>query len=216
MTKHPEFLFAIVASYLTPEEGRELRKYTGSVTYRYSKNGNTYKNGVLHSFEDNPATETPICKTWYKDGMRHREGDLPAVIYNTNEGHKEWCKNGLLHRDGDLPAVERGNYKAWYKNGLLHREGDLPAVVDSDRQIWCVNGVVHREGDLPAKIGRNIQLWYKQGKHHRENGLPAVVTPDFSVWFLYDYVYWESHKCLCLNSLTLAIHILRRLFISFD
>ena len=70
-------------------------------------------------------------QVWYKNGKRHREGDLPAIEYLG--GRKEWYQNGQLHREGDLPAIE--NYdgtKEWWKNGKQHREGDLPVVVYSD------------------------------------------------------------------------------------
>ena len=34
---------------------------------------------------------------YYKNGVLHRDGDLPAVI--TVRGHKEYWKNGKRHRD---------------------------------------------------------------------------------------------------------------------
>lgn len=51
-------------------------------------------------------------------------------LIEDENGDKYWYKKGLLHRDGDLPAVELSNgTKAWYKDGLLHRDDDLPAIV---------------------------------------------------------------------------------------
>ena len=39
---------------------------------------------------------------YYKNGVLHRDGDLPAVI--TVGGHKEYWKNGQRHRDNG-PAI---------------------------------------------------------------------------------------------------------------
>lgn len=58
----------------------------------------------------------------------HREGDLPAVIWE--DGSQEWWKNGQTHRDGDLPAIIWCNVaQFWYKNGQLYRDGNLPAEI---------------------------------------------------------------------------------------
>jgi len=54
------------------------------------------------------------------------------------DGTKTWYQNGLLHRDNDQPAVIRryGN-KNWFQNGKLHRDNDLPAIIHSDgSQFW--------------------------------------------------------------------------------
>jgi len=78
---YPEFMFAIVAAYLPKREGDDLRSVAGSVVFRHGdRDGNTYKNGVLHSYTDMPALVTETEKIWYLNGQRHREGDLPAVI----------------------------------------------------------------------------------------------------------------------------------------
>lgn len=55
------------------------------------------------------ATHVERCTIYYKNGLRHRDNDLPAY-YSLYE--IKWYKNGLLHRDtyGEnnqlLPAVE--------------------------------------------------------------------------------------------------------------
>jgi len=63
--------------------------------------------GQLHSFDDEPALITPFGESWYKEGLLHRENDLPADV---------------------IPGVSKG----WYKEGLLHRENNLPAYVEYD------------------------------------------------------------------------------------
>ena len=107
--------------------------------------------------------------TWYKEGLKHRDGDLPAVVWYS--GRREWYKNGLLHRDGDLPAIVWSDgSQQWYKEGKIHRDGDLPAIVLSNGdQVWFKDGEQHRDGDLPAAIYDNgHQVWYKEGVFIRD------------------------------------------------
>jgi len=55
---------------------------------------------------------------WYKNGLSHRENDLPAIIYNT--GTMAWFINGERHRGNNLPAVIYYNgTMSWYKDGKL-------------------------------------------------------------------------------------------------
>ena len=65
--------------------------------------------------------KTDLCgtKSYYKNGERHRDGDLPAI--EDIDGTKKYYKNGELHRDGDLPAIEYANGdKEYYKNGIQY------------------------------------------------------------------------------------------------
>ena len=58
-------------------------------------------------------------KYWYKNGVFHRDNDLPAIEYA--DGYKAWYKNGERHRGNDLPAIEYSNgYKEWFKNGIRY------------------------------------------------------------------------------------------------
>jgi len=49
---------------------------------------------ILHSFDDEPASiwNDDDVKTWYKDGLRHRDNNLPAVIWSN--GNYAFYKNG--------------------------------------------------------------------------------------------------------------------------
>ena len=80
-------------------------------------------------------------KAWFKNGELHSFDDEPAIIHRN--GDKYWYKNEVLHRDGDLPAyIGINGVKQYYKNGKLHRDNDLPAVIDIDRDKWYYkNGV---------------------------------------------------------------------------
>jgi hypothetical protein len=160
---YPEYMFAILAAYLPEWQGNELRQVAGEVVFRHTdKKGNTYKNGVLHSYSDLPASIDNGVHSWYRDGKLHRDGDIPAVI---NGSKKAWYKHGKLHRDCDLPAVIDGdNYKEWYKNGERHRDGDRPALIGTNIFEWWKNGKIHRDHDLPALIDNEYLEWWIQGE----------------------------------------------------
>ena len=139
--KFPEFMCAIVASYIGEgEEGDYIRKYTGQIVIKDIIGSCTYMNGLLHSFDDKPA----------------------QLRFNK---YLIWYKKGLRHRDSDLPAVVSENLTVWYKEGNIHRDGDLPACVEKFKSEWWVNGKKHREADLPAVINNynNSQEWWKNG-----------------------------------------------------
>jgi len=68
-------------------------------------------------------------------------------------GSKYWKdKDGLLHRDGDLPAaIYADGSKYYYKNGNCHRDGDLPAVIFKNKYEYWLDGkhiltVKHKDG----------------------------------------------------------------------
>jgi hypothetical protein len=140
---YPEYMFAMIAAYLPKREGDDLRRVAGGVVFKHTDDsGNTYKNGLLHSYNDLPAVIVDDSNQWYRDGLLHREGDLPAVI---EADICEWYKNGVLHREGDNAAViavddDGDDYKLWYKNGVLHRDGDNPAAINGDSRQWWKNG----------------------------------------------------------------------------
>jgi len=117
---YPEYMFAIIAAYLHESEGRDLRRVAGSVVFRHEdRDGWTYKNGVLHSYNDKPAIINVNYQAWYQNGERHRECDLPAFI--------------------------SGDRQIWYKYGKRHREGDQPAIISRDKQEWYKNGECYRQ-----------------------------------------------------------------------
>jgi hypothetical protein len=78
---------------------------------------------------------------WWFNGVRHRDGGLPAEIMAN--GDKSWWVDGNVHRDYGLPAYEGSNGEKWWAvNGQLHRENDLPAVeLANGEKEWWLNGV---------------------------------------------------------------------------
>ena len=134
------------------------------------------KNGLPHRDNDLPAVEyVNGTNEWWYNGQRHRENNLPA-IENVN-GTKEWFYHDERHREGGEPAIENVNgTKEWWYHGQRHREGGEPAVEKANgTKEWWYNDERHRENDLPAvkKADRTKEWWY-HGKRHREGGEPAV------------------------------------------
>ena len=64
----PNEIHALISTFLD-EEGDIFRKQAGNVIIKEIRNGNTYSNGVLHSFNDQPA-EIWVNGTqkWYQNG----------------------------------------------------------------------------------------------------------------------------------------------------
>jgi hypothetical protein len=53
-------------------------------------------------------------ETWYKNGLLHRENDLPAIIWAT--GTKFWYKEGKCHRENRPAIIWNDGTKAYYLN----------------------------------------------------------------------------------------------------
>jgi len=84
---------------------------------------------------------------WYKYGKLHRING-PALIerlIDRNKTTESWYKNGKRHRDGELPAViihyDGSVSKRWYKNGKLHRINGPAVIGCNGSQLWYKNGV---------------------------------------------------------------------------
>lgn len=98
------------------------------------------------------------------NGELNSKYDLPAMIFAIN--NKYWYKDGIRHRDGNLPACECEDGKFWYKDGRRHRDDGLPACewVDGTRE-WYKNGKHYRDDGLPAiEWANGSKWWYKNGK----------------------------------------------------
>ena len=53
---------------------------------------------------------------YYKNGVLHRDGDLPAVI--SARGDLEYWKKGKRHRDNGPAIIRKDGVCSWYKNGV--------------------------------------------------------------------------------------------------
>ena len=68
--EYPEYMFAMITAFLPSNEGDDLRKVAGSVGFSSrDKDGNTYRNGLLHSYDDKHAiTNSDGSKEWWLEG----------------------------------------------------------------------------------------------------------------------------------------------------
>ena len=66
---YPQCMFAMLSAFAEGDEGNDLRRAAGRVFFRSTdSNGNTYRNGLLHSYDDQPSHTTIYQKMWHKDG----------------------------------------------------------------------------------------------------------------------------------------------------
>ena len=80
MWQLPREMYAEISRWLPNDDaGAIMRLLAGNVIIKEIRNGNTYANGLLHSFSDEPAMINYNNKYWYKFGKKHRI-DGPAVI----------------------------------------------------------------------------------------------------------------------------------------
>jgi hypothetical protein len=169
------YIFCLISTFV-PEHFKILTFMAGGRLVKEERNGCTYANGVLHSFDDKPALiDVNGTQYWYRQGHGHRDGDLPAVI---NTKIQLWLKEGCIHRENDRPAIiQADGNQFWAKNGEIHRENDQPAIVQADgTRQWFKNGKLHRENDNPAIVQANgTHFWVKNGEIHRENDNPAII-----------------------------------------
>ena len=142
---------------------------------------------------ENKQLDRKICS----DKIENDEPSVIAYYKNGNIMYEDWYRNGNRHRDGDLPAYieyydNKGliYFKSWWKNNEKHRDGDKPAYIqyDSDSKIiiesWWKNNEKHRaseEGDLPAHIEYNSngdivgEYWYQDDRLYRNNNKPVHI-----------------------------------------
>jgi hypothetical protein len=80
------------------------------------------------------------------DGIVHRDGDLPAIIWADET--QEWYKHGKLHRDNDKPAIVYANGdQEWWKNGKKY-EPEVSKITDDLLSMQYVNNHLHSEEKL--------------------------------------------------------------------
>ena len=76
---------------------------------------------------DPPTVVEHGIRKWKKDGVLHRDDDLPAVIYP--DGTELYYINGQKHREGDKPAVIfPDGTESYYKHGIEYTPESKPSV----------------------------------------------------------------------------------------
>lgn len=135
---------------------------------------------------------------WYKNGLLHQGGDLPALI-ETCSGYSQmiWYQNGKIHRDGDRPAhivrsinIIYHSMDIYYKDDLIHRDGDLPAHMSSyNRNLeWKIKGKRHRYGGPALFLYDSTVEFWLNGEYHRDDG-PAYIYKDRN----HEIVRWHTN-----------------------
>jgi hypothetical protein len=126
------------------------------------------KFGLLNSYNDQPSLIENGNLYWHKDGLLHRDNDLPSMIMNN--GDKYWYTNGNIGRLNEcLPYIEKTNGDKYY---LTNKFGCYK-IISHLNEIWFnKNNEYHRE-DGPAykvfdKYGiLKYKYWYTNGKLER-------------------------------------------------
>lgn len=111
-------------------------------------------------------TEEKWYKVTEKGAIKHRTGDLPAVIHSRNNDGSiiglRWYFDGKLHRIGDLAAeinyYKNGNLfsQYWYRHSRLHRDNGPARIYYNKDEIrsqqWYLNGVEYTEAQFQSKL----------------------------------------------------------------
>ena len=110
-------------------------------------------------------------KQWHLNKKNHRSKG-PAIEWKS--GEKWWIKNGLMHREGNLPAIENkiGENEYWIEDQkYILQENGTKEFID-------FHGNLHRDSGLPAiEYSNGDREWWLFGKRHRLDG-PAVIIGD--------------------------------------
>lgn len=144
----------------------------------YSYRATFDSKGRLHSYEGyGGGTEDELLPAVFRCLGADR------MKYFSDDDYQGWdlfyMKHGLKHRDGDQPAVTywfpagkpMSSYR-WYINGKKNREG-FPAHVEYHHENdyllkYYIDGEKHRD-DGPAVINSNGTVkWYTHGKFIKE------------------------------------------------
>jgi len=175
------------------------------------------KNGREHRSERDafgnvlPAVIFPDGSAYWKiDGRFHRESDLPASIYLSDEdpenSGRRWFFHGLEHRDTKDPVTGLtnpsyiscdGTEMHWCINGVFQRESDLPAIVTENESLWYLDGEVGRANGLPAIEYRNgDRSWLMNSDYHRDGDEPAIVEEGGTIqqWYRYGKRHRDGDK----------------------
>ena len=175
----PEFVYAMVLSYL--DENREhaelieiLRRYSGSVVYRYHIGNILFGNGIPLYIDDTPDViqhfdNGQLCYiAWMNDqGQLHREDGPAVIMYRRFKiSHQIWVTNGFIQNtDPDQPSMifhGRRPRKVWCQRLPLGLED---FVIDSDEVIDFDLHLIADRNVFPSEI-----TYYETGQVKSESG----------------------------------------------
>jgi hypothetical protein len=118
----------------------------------------TYQNGLLQSFDDNPAViDDRVDRLheleWRDEGKLHRSNDKPA---NISYNGLMWAINGFLHRVGKPAELSL--------NGALVQPG-----CDSIQDGWILP-IKYTSSEWNARSPITHESWLQYGKLHNSDG----------------------------------------------
>jgi hypothetical protein len=193
------------------EEGPAIHGKTISI---YMKNGEVNESSTSPSIICTPNGFIRYEIFVNNGNVDNKNASAIRVYRNGILSGERWYRNGLTHRDGDLPAIyfhpgtsDFVRYQIYVKDDIPHRENG-PAIVVTRKEPDHHNDEHDDEHDdeeeeitykinyfdpLSIRFGPNDEnainnvssmvVWMNNGKYHRQNG-PAI------------YVKWENNETL--------------------
>lgn len=162
----------------------ELLMLTGDNTFDVLTGKYTFKNNLLHSYNDKPA----IIKDngdiyYYTNGVIDRKPSLNetcwALCYYPSYAYTNHNLVYLYVSDSKDEIYEMNEKIRKLNYGFdtflapfTHRE--RPAVISKKAVAWVIDGEYHRTGNLPAVITPTSMLYYLNGELDRDSE-PAIV-----------------------------------------
>lgn len=166
-----------------------------------------HSHGKIHREGGNPLSITITDNSYLavdENGQAHSYNGMPGMIeIYFDELTLAWYKNGVLHRDGDLPAeiiwkIDSKNNKkefkeeVYYINGEISRINNLPTTVGKDSTTWQVKDQFHNTKGFALEettsLSKNkIYTWCLYGIEVKESDFNRITnyaeTAKAPLWF---------------------------------
>lgn len=125
-------------------------------------------------------------ETWMKNGILHREGDLPAEIIYSN----------LIINDIVGVCLKFSTYN-WYKFGKRKRKKNLPTSVINKLDGKYINKIWHVKNKIiyieKCSKSTSTKAWFSDNLYHRENGPALIIIEDKSPLYIYSNRFVKKH-----------------------
>ncbi len=170
----------------------------------------------LSTIKDEPTGQYECLHRLLKVKPEFDVSEYEHLMYVIEKGSKVWYKDGVIHRDDDLPAkIDRFGIKYWYQNGKLDRPSGGPSIdYHSGLLAWYKNGLRHRDNGLPAIVYPDgTCYYYENGEKHRAALGPAGALPSLSNNPHGQTEYYYKGKSFDRETLTVLLHIEGHIFI---
>lgn len=130
----------------------------------------------------------------------HSIGDAPAIV---SHGEAFWYRDGILHRDNDLPAVVRDSvdlfdlsaefqYEWWFEGKRHRQNSSLPAAIGFfGSQVYYQHGKIHNDTGRPAIV---IHPHDKKAVFKAVEYLDEYAPEPTKVWAIDHHYYFQEDK----------------------